>query len=477
MSPDGEPQVKKFLGQPSQHNHIVQFYESDTFLCDNVAHFIAAGVAGGEPTVVIATAAHRAGFRARLEHNAIDLARASAMGLYTELDVDEMLAQVMVGPLPDRARFQELIGPVISMAQAMRPENRVRAYGEMVDRLWSAGNHEGAVRLEELWNELGRRQSFSLLCAYAMKNFENASDSPGFNAVCNAHTHVIPAEGYSGIDNADGRLREVTLLQQRAASLEREIVRRKEFEDELRAALLRETGARTEAERTVHYNELFAGMLGHDLRNPLNAILTTAHYIMRSSDDSKTTVAATRIATSSQRMARMIEQLLDFTKIRIGNGLQPDRIPVNMRDLCDGIKTELEAAHLGATIAVRSRGDVVGDLDFDRILQVLSNVVGNAVHHGPAAGTVTVEIDGTDVERLVVRVNNRGVVAADVMPVLFEPFRAASKGQHASGLGLGLYITRQIVVAHGGTITVTSHESEGTTVRIELPRSGSCLPA
>ena len=94
----------------------------------------------------------------------------------------------------------------------------------------------------------------------------------GSRAVCNAHTHVIPAEGpYRIIDTADGRLREVTLLQQRAVSLQREIARRKELEEELRAALLRETGARTEAERTVHYNELFAGMLGHDLRNPLNA--------------------------------------------------------------------------------------------------------------------------------------------------------------------------------------------------------------
>lgn len=474
LSDEGAPQIKKFLGQPAQPNHIVQFYDTDDFLCENVTHFIAAGVASGEPTVVIATAAHRAEFARRLEHNAIDVSRARGMGLYVELDAEEMLGKFVTGSLPDPTRFQTLFGGVITAAQAMRPECRVRAYGEMVDLLMRAGNRQGALRLEELWSELGDRMPFSLLCAYGMQNFSEASSTDDFAAICRGHSHVIPAEGYSELRDGGARLREITMLQQRATALEYEVARRKELEGELRESLLREMGARAEAERTVKYNELFAGMLGHDLRNPLNAILTTAHYIARSSEEAKTTAAAARIASSSQRMARMIEQLLDFTKIRVGEGLTPARIPLDLAQLCTGIKSELESAHPDSRITITSRGDHAGELDFDRMLQVLSNVMGNAVHHGPTGGTVTVDIDGSHPDRLVVAIANEGIVAAEVMPVLFEPFRAGSKGQHSRGLGLGLYITHQIVAAHGGNIAVATGHDAGTTFRITLPRTGAC---
>jgi signal transduction histidine kinase len=476
-SPDGGVQVRKFFAQPSEPAHIVQFYDSDAFLCDNLAQFIGTGIATGEPTLVIATAAHRAGFRERLERNAIDVNAAAAKGLYVELDASATLATFMSGSVPDAARFFDQVGAVVAATQAARPGSPVRAYGEMVDLLWRAGNRDGAIRLEELWNTLGQRAPFALLCAYSMDNFTDAADGAAFASICHLHSHVIPSEGYSALDTADGRLREVTLLQQRAVALEREMVRRAELEAELREALGRETAARSAAERTIHFNELFVGMLGHDLRNPLNAILTTAQYIARSTEETKTTAAATRIATSSLRMARMIEQLLDFTKLRLGDGLVPNRTFANLMELCERTSTELLSAHPGCDIVVASAGDPRGGVDADQLLQVLSNVMGNAVQHGAPGSTVEVRCDGTDPASLVLMVHNAGVVAPEVLPVLFEPFRADTKGRYTRGLGLGLYISRQIIEAHGGTIDVRSTEADGTAFTIRLPRNGGCSPS
>jgi signal transduction histidine kinase len=477
---DGTPQIREFLTQPAQANHIVQFYEDDGFLVENVAHFLGAGLAAGEPTVVIATEAHRRAFTQRLKLNAFDVEQACATRTLILLDARTTLARFMVGHMPDWIRFQAVIGGVIEQARLGRPQARVRAYGEMVDLLWRDGNRPAAVRLEEMWNDLAKSYSFSLLCAYVMGNFHSAGDGEEFRQVCGAHSHVIPAEGYSRIETADARLREISLLQQRASALESEIERRKELEIALREALSREQEARAAAEHTVRYNEMFAGMLGHDLRNPLNAITTAAYYIAKTNPGAKTGTAATRIISSSERMARMIDQLLDFTQIRIGNGIALRITRVDLLDLCHRIRDELEAAHPECAIALEAEGNTVGEWDYDRLLQVLSNLVGNAIHHGSSGCRVSIRSDGTSPSRVTLEVHNEGTVAPDMLPLLFEPFRGTAKQHKTRGLGLGLYITRQIVAAHGGTVDVVSTPADGTTFRVQLsrttPRSANASP-
>ncbi|HMG55876.1 MAG TPA: MEDS domain-containing protein, partial [Kofleriaceae bacterium] len=159
---DSDPHIKQFLGQPAQDNHIVQFYEREDFLYDNVAHFVAAGLTAGEPVIVIATQAHRTAFVARLKLNAIDVAAAMSTGQLTLLDADETLSQFMIGDAPDWERFREVVGAVIKNSRTGREGMRVRAYGEMGDLLWRAGNRQAAIALEELWNDLSHEHSFSL---------------------------------------------------------------------------------------------------------------------------------------------------------------------------------------------------------------------------------------------------------------------------------------------------------------------------
>jgi signal transduction histidine kinase len=466
----GAPQVEAFLTQPAHQNHIVQFYDDEDFLCDNVAAFLAAGLAAGEPVVVIATEAHRESFAKRIKLRGGDVERALVSGQLTMLDARSSLGLFMVDGAPDWQRFSAAIGGVIARAVEGSHGKRVRAYGEMVDLLWRDGNRQGAIALERLWNDLAERHSFSLLCAYVMGNFYRASDGDPFAEVCAAHTHVIPTETFTRLDDGEARLRAVSELEQRARSLENELVHRRELEAALREALLRETEARMEAERNVRYNEMFAGMLGHDLRNPLGAISMGAHYISRVASGEKATRAATRILSSTERMARMIDQLLDFTRIRVGDGIALSRTRFDLAELCHRVKEEIEAGNPDCAIEVALRGEIIGHWDYDRLLQVFSNLIGNAVHHGQQGSRVSISAEGRELRDVVVRVHNGGAVPAELMPVLFEPFRGG-KQPKSRGLGLGLYITRQILLAHGGDITAESDPDRGTTMRVHLPRS------
>jgi len=214
-----------------ESEHFVQFYENDDFLIDSVSGFAGSALTKGEGSIVIATPEHRAALQRKLVACGIDVAEAIATGRFVLLDAAEELSKFMVDELPNRARFIESIGTVIAkMAQRGRP---IHAFGEMVALLWADGNRDAAIRLEELWNELGKQHRFALFCAYPIAGFDNENHATQFNGICGCHSRVIPAESYVAIDNADDRLRAITLLQQKAQSLGAEIAHRREVEKAL----------------------------------------------------------------------------------------------------------------------------------------------------------------------------------------------------------------------------------------------------
>src|SRR6185503_15422715 len=126
----------------------------------------------------------------------------------------------MVGDMPDWTLFSGVLGEVIDRSRRGDSLICVRAYGEMVDLLWRDGNKQAALRLEGMWNELASSRALSLLCAYVMGNFYKTGDNESFRDVCRAHSHVLPAETYGKIEDADSRRREIGELQQRARALE-----------------------------------------------------------------------------------------------------------------------------------------------------------------------------------------------------------------------------------------------------------------
>jgi PAS domain S-box-containing protein len=212
--------------------HRVQFYDDDAFLVDVVVRYVEEGLGAGDAVVVIATPGHRRAIERGLGQRPVDLAAARADGRYEALDAARTLARLLHDGRPDAALFHDVIGGTIRRrATAGRP---VRAFGEMVALLWEQGDHDGAVRLEALWNLLGRELPLSLLCSYPMSGFADDADATRFQQICVAHDDVSPAESFACLDTVDAQLREVVRLQHRSHRLRRETADRAAAEDALR---------------------------------------------------------------------------------------------------------------------------------------------------------------------------------------------------------------------------------------------------
>lgn len=218
----------------------------------------------------------------------------------------------------------------------------------------------------------------------------------------------------------------------------------------------------------AEFREMFIGILGHDLRNPLAAILMFAGLLLRRGhvgEQDATTVG--QIIRSTQRMARMITQLLDLTRARLGGGLPIEVKRTDLREVCRNIVDEF-----GPVVELELEGDLNGLWDADRLAETLSNLAGNAIEHATAGTAVLMRATAAG-DEVLVTVSNRGApIPAEALPFIFEPFRRGLPRERppTHNLGLGLYIAHQIVLSHGGTLK--AHSASGaTTFTMRLPRS------
>jgi len=239
-----------------------------------------------------------------------------------------------------------------------------------------------------------------------------------------------------------------------------DITERKRAEIQLADSLNRERSL-------AEFRELFIGVLGHDLRNPLAAIVMSAAGLLRGDRlDQRDAEKAALIIRGGHRMQRMIAQLLDFTRARLGGGFPTEAKPADLREVCRNVVDEFEAS-----IQLEAEGDLTGTWDPDRLAEALSNIAGNAIEHAAPGTPVVVKAraDGPDV---VVEVSNQGApIPEDVLPFIFEPFRRARQRERSAtgNLGLGLYIAQQIVNSGSGTLVAYSTDGQ-TTFSMRLPR-------
>jgi len=229
---------------------------------------------------------------------------------------------------------------------------------------------------------------------------------------------------------------------------------------------------KTYAEGIDHAKDLVLGVLGHDLRNPLGAIMmATTVMLTQEGPNWVHAKTAARILSSTTRMDEMIGELLDFTRSRLGGGLPIVRADMNLETICRQTIDELEAFRPGSVVKLAASGDLQGQWDRGRIAQLLSNLIGNAYQHGAKNSPIEVTLRG-EPDVVVLTVHNQGApIAPGQLEDIFDPFRQLKPASRKSdSLGLGLYIAQAIAMGHGGTIAVES-TAGGTTFTVTLPRS------
>lgn len=227
-----------------------------------------------------------------------------------------------------------------------------------------------------------------------------------------------------------------------------------------------------EASRNV-----FLGILGHDLRTPLGAILLGADMLRRSEGAGpRATKVANQIYASVRRASQIVGDLLDLTRCQMGPGIPVKTTDVNLSHVCERVVEEIRAFHPEAMVLFDAKTPVQGRFDGARMEQVFSNIISNAVQHGDNRFSIKVELE-TSADLAIFTVHNSGEpIPEDVLPFIFNPMgrfsqRSAIDHGPTEGLGLGLFIASEIVASHNGSIEVSSDSSRGTTFLVKLPIS------
>ena len=224
--------------------------------------------------------------------------------------------------------------------------------------------------------------------------------------------------------------------------------------------------------------DMFLAVLGHDLRAPLSGIDMSAMLLAKPGlSDAARLQSAARIKRASRDMNRLITDLLEYTRTRLGAGIPIDRLQCDLGPVCEASLEDVRAGNPEQKFVQRMSGDLTLLADGARIQQAVSNLLANAVQHGSRLAPVTLTAD-SEADAIVLKVCNLGdPIAPEALRSIFEPLVQAPGAnselheRSKTSLGLGLFIVREIVLAHGGTITVESSIAAGTVFTIRLPRA------
>jgi signal transduction histidine kinase len=334
----------------------------------------------------------------------------------------------------------------------------------MVALLWAEGKREAALRLEHLWNDLAQTHAFSLRCAYPLRFFGRVGDAESIGAICAVHSGVIPAESYTALCDEEERLRAITLLQQKAQALETEIEERKKANQQLRAAAAARDG--------------FLSMAAHELKTPITSLRGFAQLLLHDVRR-KRQIAPDRLASALEtidRQTRKLNQLVARLLDTAQNEAGALRIEPVSTDLVALVHAAFAPYHDYAHHSFVFEGPAQLQIVVDpvRFEQVLTNLLDNAVKFSPDGGRVTVGLGQDDDGGIRLSVTDEGVgIPPEQREAVFERFHQAHGTQHLSGLGLGLYITREIVTLHGGRVWIEEPAHQGTRVVVALPACGA----
>ena len=446
--------------------HSVHFYDDDSYFLDSLTTLIATALVEGDSAVIIATQEHRDGLARRLKARGLDFEAVVKKGRYNVLDAAETLSRFMVQGAPDAARFSGYMGYFLSSARTQRSPH-LFLFGEMVALLSSEGNIDAAIKLEQLWNDLAKTHAFDLHCAYSMKNFDGGGHSHAFRSICAEHSQVTPTEDYTALESEDDRLRNISLLQQRAQTAETEAAGRLRAEEALR-----------HSEKLAATGRL-AATVAHEINSPLEAI-SNAIYLARCSSPS--TEIAGYLHTADEQLARVAQitkQTLGFYRESATPGIV--RLSAILDELLILYGRKLEAKNLSVKKEYRNEFETWG-LEGE-LRQVFANQLANAIYAMPQNGSLTIRIrktkqwnNGLNPGTAVSLVDTGSGISQESLTKIFDPFFTTKQDV---GYGLGLWITRDIVTRHGGSIRARSNTrpgSSGTVFTTFLPRYKAATP-
>ncbi len=245
-------------------------------------------------------------------------------------------------------------------------------------------------------------------------------------------------------------------------------------------------GVGSYSKRIDDSRQMFLAILSHDLRNPLSCIRMAAHVVSEKNQDTVTAEAMAIITRNTDAMVHLVSDLIDFSSSGLGLAMPLNCGPVDLEELCGEVLDSFQTAHPHRRLRLQSKGDVKGVWDSVRIRQIVSNLMGNAIQHGSPEGTIELSLNsegtasagsGLEGSTVILSIHNDGIpIPPEFLPTIFDPLKrystreSAAQRSHGS-IGLGLYIVREIVVAKGGTVTVTSTAVEGTTFTVRIPRT------
>lgn len=233
-----------------------------------------------------------------------------------------------------------------------------------------------------------------------------------------------------------------------------------------------------EAARMAQFEQKLVGIVGHDLRNPLNAIQVSAALLSKTLEEPSLLRKVRVISSAASRASHITRDLLDLTQARLRGGIPVHPQPCVLHDVIREVVEEHRSVHPGRDIHVELGGDGAGMWDRERLAQVVANLLANALSYSPAGTPVKVSTEPFG-DELVLRIHNEGPpIPGELCARIFEPFKRGPEGsaRRREGLGLGLYITERIVTAHGGKIDVVSSEAQGTTFSVRLPLQAHDIP-
>lgn len=474
---DGSRQVAKgSWSQHGDHQHGVQFYSQDKFLLEELSEYIGRALQAGDSALVVATEQHRDGLLQWLTARGLDIATLVEQGRFVAMDAGQVLATFMLDGWPNEDRFNEAVGGIVSKALvcAGGTKPRVAIFGEMVALLWADGKAEAAIRLEQLWNELARKQSFSLFCAYPLSSFNRQEDAGPLLQVCNEHSAVIPTEGYMDLVSEDERLRSIAQLQQKAKALETEVAEHKRLRQELELHVQART-AELQSKNIQLLDEV------RRRENAETTLRTLTSQLMLIRDEERRRVAHELHESTAQVLASLAMNLSVLGEADRADNPRESKLITESATLVDNLLGEvrrlshllhpptLEEMGLASAIqwyaeqfAKRSNIHVALEIpnDFGRlsrakeiaVFRVVQEALANVQQHSGSA-TATVRISKSS-GHVCVQVSDLGKGMSS------EPSLAPS--------GVGINGMRERVRQLGGMLTVHSN-GRGTLVTADLP--------